>query len=164
MALCSSDQMSWANKGNMDKKVEHIKIDVKIMSILTYTIVLFGNWSLSLNHGMLSILSPHPCPMLPVPIALRAGSLQMGQWRGVAEDHVTVVAWALLQDSFHTTLSLHHPPHTIATAVLYLSMHCCKLDVPGGRFTQKQWWEVFSPGTSEQTLQDIACKIMSVSD
>ena len=70
MALCSSDQMSWANKGNMDKKVG---------SILTYTIVLFGSWSLSLNHVMLSILSPHPCPMLPVPIALHAGSLQMGQ-------------------------------------------------------------------------------------
>ena len=48
---------------------------VKIMSILTYTIVLFGSWSLSLNHVMLSILSPHPCPMLPVPIALHAGSL-----------------------------------------------------------------------------------------
>ena len=75
-----------------------------------------------------------------------------------------MVAWALLQDSFHTTLSLHHPPHTIATAVLYLSLHCCKLEVPGGRFAQRQWWEVFSPGTSEQTLQDIACKIMSVSD
>ena len=27
------------------------------------------------NHVMLSILSPHPCPMLPVPIALHAGSL-----------------------------------------------------------------------------------------
>ena len=54
-------------------------LNVKIMSILTYTIVLFGNWSLSLNHGMLSILSPHPCPMLPVPTALHAGSLQMGQ-------------------------------------------------------------------------------------
>ena len=84
-----------------------------------------------------------------------------GVWQ---RSHMTMVAWALLQDSFHTTLSLHHPPHTIATAVLYLSLHCCKLEVPGGRFAQRQWWEVFSPGTSEQTLQDIACKIMSVSD
>ena len=109
-------------------------------------------------------LSPYPYPICQF---LLHYLLALSRWvnEGVWQrSHVTVVAWALLQDSFHTTLSLHHCPHTIATAVLYLSLHCCKLEVPGGRFAQRQWWEVFSPGTSEQTLQDIACKIMSVSD
>ena len=127
------------------------------MSILTYTIVLIIT---------VSFLSCLPTRALCCQFLLHY-MLALSRW--VSEEvwqrsHVTVVAWGLLQDSFHTTLSLHHPPHTIATAVLYLSMHCCKLDVPGGRFAQRQWWEVFSPGTSEQTLQDIACKIMSVSD
>ena len=75
---------------------------------------------------------------------------------------MTTVAWALLQDSFYTTLCLHHPPTLIATAVLYLAMHCCKLEVPGSRAADRKWWEVFSPGTSEQELRDIAENIMQV--
>ena len=77
---------------------------------------------------------------------------------------MTTVAWALLQDSYHTTLCLHHHPTVIATAVLYLALHCCKLEVLGSRAADRSWWEVFSPGTSEEDLQNIAEKIMEVND
>ena len=78
--------------------------------------------------------------------------------------HVTKIAWSLLQDSFHTTLCLHHSPTAIATTVLYLALHCCKVEVPGCWTTQRQWWEVFSHNITEQELQDIATDIMAVYD
>ena len=33
-----------------------------------------------------------------------------------------------------------------------------------GREEEREWWEVFSPGTSEQVLQDIASQVMAVYD
>lgn len=83
------------------------------------------------------------------------------------KSHVTTVAWALLQDSYHTTLCLRHPPSVIATAVAYLALHCCKLEVPGsggGGGGRRKWWEVCSPESSEETLQEIASEIMAVYD
>ena len=73
---------------------------------------------------------------------------------------MTKVAWALLQDSFHTTVGLQEPPHVVATAVLYLAVHCCKLSIPGSAEAQRQWWEVFSPGVAEERLQEIAEEVM----
>lgn len=74
--------------------------------------------------------------------------------------HVTRLSWALLQDSFHTTLCLHHPPHVLATAVLYLAIQCCKLVVPGSEGARWAWWEVFGKGSTESELQGIAEEIM----
>ena len=48
----------------------------------------------------------------------------------------------------------------VATGVLYLAVHCCKLVIPASDVAKKQWWEVFSPGYSEEKLQDIACQLM----
>ena len=130
--------------------------------IVSHSFVLFGSWLVSSYNAFLCLPTyTLRCQLLLHYLMALSRWVNEGVWQ---RSHVTVVAWALLQDSFHTTLSLHHRPHTIATAVLYLSLHCCKLEVSGGRFAQRQWWEVFSPETSEQTLQDIACKIMSVSD
>lgn len=76
------------------------------------------------------------------------------------KSHVTRVAWALLQDSFHTTLSLRKPPHAIATAVLYLAVQCCNLSIPGADKAKWRWWEVFGDGTTETELQEIAQEVM----
>lgn len=54
------------------------------------------------------------------------------------------------------------PPHVMATAVLYLSLLCCRLEVPGSGSSSRAWWQVFSPGTSEAELQDTARKIMAM--
>lgn len=93
--------------------------------------------------------------------------LALSRWideRAWHRSHVTQVAWALLQDSYHTTLCLRHQPNLLATAVLYLALHCCKLEVPGTAAAQRQWWEVFSPGVDEKDLQAIAKDIMAVHD
>ena len=100
---------------------------------------------------------------LPLPQYLLHYLLALSRW--VDEDvwsksHVTRVAWALLQDSFHTSLSLREPPHVVAAAVLYLAVHCCKLSIPGSDSAQHAWWEVFSPGCSEARLQGIAEEVM----
>lgn len=89
--------------------------------------------------------------------------LALSRWVSKEEwhkSHVTRLSWALLQDSFHTTLSLRHPPHMVATAALYLAMQCCKLVVPGSEEAQWAWWEVFSEGSKENQLQEIAGEIM----
>ena len=78
--------------------------------------------------------------------------------------HVTAVAWALLQDSYHTSLCLRHQPNLVATAVLYLALHCCKVEVPGSKTAERQWWQVFYPDTEEKELQAIAKDIMAFCD
>ena len=91
--------------------------------------------------------------------------LSLSRWineRVWLRSHVTAVAWALLQDSYYTTLCLRHPPNLLATAVLYLALHCCKLEVPGAG--QRQWWDVFCPRVEEEELQAIAKDIMAVHD
>ena len=77
---------------------------------------------------------------------------------------MTQVAWALLQDSYHTALCLRHSPNLLATAVLYLALLCCKLDFPGASTATRKWWEVTCPGCEERQLQDIAKDIMAVYD
>ena len=76
------------------------------------------------------------------------------------KSHVTKLSWALLQDSFHTSLCLRESPEVVATAVLYLAVQCCKLTVPCSEEAKRQWWEVFSPHCSEEKLQQIATDIM----
>ena len=80
------------------------------------------------------------------------------------QSRVAIVAWLLLQDSFHTTLCLRHSAVEIATAVLYLALHCCKMDIVGNRTAKRRWWRVFSSSTSEDTLKDISREIMRVYD
>lgn len=77
------------------------------------------------------------------------------------KSHITKLSWALLQDSFHTTLCLREPAEVVATAVLYLAIQCCKLAVPGSEEAKRQWWEVLSPECSEEKLQEVATEIMS---
>ena len=74
---------------------------------------------------------------------------------------MTRLSWALLQDSFHTTLCLRESPQAVATAVLYLAVQCCQLEVPGSEAAEKQWWQVLCPDATEKKLQDIAEEIMS---
>lgn len=80
------------------------------------------------------------------------------QWE---KSHIVLTAWALLQDSFHTTLNLDHPANKMAVAVLYLAVHCCKLIVPS-EGAGRQWWSVQCPGIKETQLQAIAEQIMAV--
>ena len=79
------------------------------------------------------------------------------------ESHIVLIAWSFLQDSFHTTLNLHHSANKMAVAVLYLAVHCCKLQVPS-EGAEHQWWEVMHPGIEEVELQDIAHQIMNMVD
>ena len=78
--------------------------------------------------------------------------------------HVTAVAWALLQDSYHTPLCLRCQPNLVATAVLYLTLNCCKVEIPGSRKAERQWWQVLCPSAEEKDLQAIAKDIMAVID
>ena len=48
-----------------------------------------------------------------------------------SRSHVPALSLSLLQDTFHTPLPLSLPPHTLATAALYLAVFCCRLPVPG---------------------------------
>lgn len=92
--------------------------------------------------------------------------LALSRWideRVWLRSHVTTVAWALLQDSYHTTLCLRHPPNLLATSILYLALHCCKLEIPGAS-RRRQWWDVFCPRVEEKDLQAIAKDIMAVYD
>ena len=75
--------------------------------------------------------------------------------------HVTRLSWALLQDSYHTTLCLREPPEVLATAVLYLAVQCSQLVIPGSEEAEREWWEVLSPDCSEGKLQEVAGEVMS---
>lgn len=77
------------------------------------------------------------------------------------KSHVTKLSWALLQDSFHTTLSQRESPEVVATGVLYLAVQCCKLAIPGSEEAERQWWEVLCPDCSEERLEEVATEIMS---
>ncbi len=90
----------------------------------------------------------------------------MSRWvdeRVWSSSHVTRVAWALLQDSFHNDLCLRYSPVTIATAVLYAAVHCCGLVIPGEPHG-KPWWRVLSPQDSQEQLQLISIKILKLYD
>ena len=81
------------------------------------------------------------------------------------QSHVTNISWAFLQDSFYSDLCLRFPPDTIATAMLYLALHCSELEVPGNTDVHtKPWWTIFSPRTNEKELQQIANEIMKLYD
>lgn len=82
------------------------------------------------------------------------------EWK---QSQLPPLAWALLQDSYHTLLPSHHPPNLLACAILYLSVHCCRLQVSSGG-SQRQWWQVCCPNTQEAQLQAIAEELMQVYD
>lgn len=73
---------------------------------------------------------------------------------------MTRLSWALLQDSFHSSLCVREPPQVVATATLYLAIQCCKLAIPGSEDAERKWWEVLSPECSEEKLQQVASEIM----
>ncbi|XP_065911764.1 cyclin-Q-like [Dysidea avara] len=78
-------------------------------------------------------------------------------------NQVRQLAWCFLQDLFHTTLCVRHSPQLLATTVLYLAMACHGMQVEGRRM-RRQWWEVFSPGCSEETLKEIGVELLSLYD
>ena len=60
--------------------------------------------------------------------------LTLSRWvdtQSWTKSRLPVISLSLLQDSYHTTLPLSHPPHKMATAVLYLAILCCRLVIPG---------------------------------
>ncbi|XP_064390366.1 cyclin-Q-like [Halichondria panicea] len=92
--------------------------------------------------------------------------LAMSRWvdeRVWSRSYVTRVAWALLQDSFHSDLCLRYPPVTVATSVLYAAVHCCELVIPCDPHS-KPWWSVFSPRVSQEELKLISARILKLYD
>lgn len=76
------------------------------------------------------------------------------------DSNLTTFSWTFLQDSFHTNLNIIYPPNVMATTVLYLAVHCCKLHI-NSEGVHRQWWQVFSPGIEEKELQNISTKLLS---
>lgn len=77
------------------------------------------------------------------------------------ESCIVSLSWCMLQDSFHAELCLLHAPYVIATAVIYLAVQCCKLDIPKAE-GKRTWWEVFAPNIKETQLQLIAMTILDI--
>lgn len=114
-----------------------------------------------ITHFLLSSLIP---PSLFLLQYLVHHLLALSRWVDRDEwerSHIVVTSWALLQDSFHTTLNLDHPANKMAVTVLYLAVHCCKLTVPSDG-ARRPWWAVMCPGITESQLQHIAEQIMAL--
>ncbi|XP_043936340.1 cyclin-Q-like [Protopterus annectens] len=70
---------------------------------------------------------------------------------------LTVTAWALLRDVYHSNLCLRYQPQHIAIAILYVTLQCFGVEVPGDAEAEKRWWQVFS----EDITMPIILGIMS---
>lgn len=60
--------------------------------------------------------------------------LAMSRWvdqEAWTKSHLPSISLCLLQDSYHTPLPLSLSPHKLATAVLYLAVLSCRLNIPG---------------------------------
>lgn len=72
--------------------------------------------------------------VIAIPQYLLHYLLAMSRWvdqEAWTKSHLPAISLCLLQDSYHTTLPLSLSPHQLATAVLYLAVLSCRLNIPG---------------------------------
>eukprot|EP00731_Ephydatia_muelleri_P016178 Em0009g602a len=122
-------------------------------SVAKYELLLLRTLKFKLN-----IQLPHPY-LLHYLVALSRW-VDDAAWQ---RSSISSLSWCILQDSFHTELCLSHAPYVIATAVLYLAVQCCKLDIPNTE-SKRMWWEVFAPDVGELQLQLIGKTILELYD
>ncbi|XP_059153868.1 cyclin-Q-like isoform X2 [Physella acuta] len=76
------------------------------------------------------------------------------------ESPVPRTSWALLRDSYHSSLCLDFKPEHIAIAVLHFSLLSHGLEVPFSNQAKNKWWQVFNQDITLQIIQNIISKIM----
>ncbi|XP_007484752.1 cyclin-Q-like [Monodelphis domestica] len=75
---------------------------------------------------------------------------------------VSLVAWALLRDSYHGVLCLRYPAPHIAVAVLYLALQCYGVEVPADSEAEKPWWQVFSEDLTKPVIDNIVSDLIQI--
>ncbi|ELU01428.1 hypothetical protein CAPTEDRAFT_126849, partial [Capitella teleta] len=63
----------------------------------------------------------------------------------VARSPIATTAWALLRDSYHGNICLHHSPEHLAVCCLYLALEMLGVEVPLNNQGEATWWNVSSP-------------------
>jgi len=98
------------------------------------------------------------CP-LPTPYMLHYCLALVSAVPG-AEGYMTRVArlaWAFLNDSFHTSMCVDYAAHVIAGGVLALALRCCTPEVKEVA-PETQWWQAL--GLKESDLNEICNRML----
>ncbi|XP_065836523.1 cyclin-Q-like isoform X2 [Oscarella lobularis] len=73
------------------------------------------------------------------------------------------LCWTLLNDSCHTQLCLQYTGEEVAVGILYMGLHCCRIEIP---FTdgRRAWWKVLCRSCDLETIQKIGQKLIDFYD
>lgn len=74
---------------------------------------------------------------------------------------ISETAWALLKDSYHGLVCIHHKPQHLALAVLYLALHTYGVQVPTG---EKEWWQVLCEDITKSQIEAIMTELLQLYD
>ncbi|KAK2727016.1 cyclin-Q-like isoform X2 [Artemia franciscana] len=72
-------------------------------------------------------------------------------------------SWSFLQDFFHDPSSIDHRPQHIAISVVYLTLQCYGVTIPGACDIEgKTWYEIFCKDMKKETIWSIIDKIVNI--
>ncbi|XP_026854001.2 cyclin-Q [Electrophorus electricus] len=74
---------------------------------------------------------------------------------------IAETAWALLKDSYHGPVCVHHRPQHLALAALYLAMHTYGVQVPGG---EREWWQILCEDITRAQIEAIMTELLQLYD
>lgn len=108
------------------------KVSCTVISLKSIQGALLAKYGAPINKIYIMVGCCH-CHLTP-PQYLLHYLLAMSRWvdqEAWTKSHLPAISLCLLQDSYHTPLPLSLSPHKLATAVLYLSVLSCRLNIPG---------------------------------
>ncbi|CAH1784858.1 unnamed protein product [Owenia fusiformis] len=81
-------------------------------------------------------------------------------------NHVPILttAWALLRDSYHSDIILHHKAQHVAIAVLYLAFQCHGVDVPYDGEADTIWQQALCDGIRTKDIEYIVDRLIQTYD
>ncbi|VDI73993.1 Hypothetical predicted protein [Mytilus galloprovincialis] len=73
-------------------------------------------------------------------------------------------SWALLRDSYHSTLCLQYKPQHIAVAILYMTLESHGADIPFEDTAVTPWWKVFAEDITLDIIKQIVGELINTYD
>ncbi|KAK7499537.1 hypothetical protein BaRGS_00009189 [Batillaria attramentaria] len=80
------------------------------------------------------------------------------------ETPIASTAWALLRDSYHSSMCLHSNPEHVAVAVIYLALQCYGVEVPYSKYADTPWWKAFCEDVTLDAIKAIIKDILTTYD
>ncbi|KAK3547145.1 hypothetical protein QTP86_015608 [Hemibagrus guttatus] len=74
---------------------------------------------------------------------------------------IAETAWALIKDSYHGPVCVHHQPQHLALTALYLALHTYGVQVPAG---EREWWQVLCEDITKAQIEVIMTELLQLYD